>query len=182
MTTGFNMTNKKDVPEDHHGFEQIAVPHMDFIYNHALRLTCNIENANDLLQETFLRAFRFWDKFEKGTNVRGWLYRVMKNSYINIYRKNVKGPPKIEYDDGIYVHDSSYTGFADGDLSDATARAIESLPDNFRTVAVLNFIEGLTYNEIADFVGCPVGTVRSRVHRSRMLLRETLLSFDGRTA
>ena len=83
----------------HKEFEQQALPHMDVLYNYALRLTGSTEDAKDLIQETYLKAYRFWDKFEQGTNLRAWLFRIMKNTYINIYRKEVKEPDKVDYDE-----------------------------------------------------------------------------------
>jgi len=83
----------------HKEFEREAIPHSDILYNYALRMTGNADDARDLLQETFLKAYRFWDKYEKGTNVRAWLFRIMKNTYINVYRKAVKEPDTVDYND-----------------------------------------------------------------------------------
>src|SRR3972149_4731365 len=83
----------------HKEFEQQALPHMEILYNYALRLTGSPDDAKDLLQETFLKGYRFWDKFEQGTNLRAWLFRIMKNTYINLYRKEVKEPDKVDYDE-----------------------------------------------------------------------------------
>ena len=83
----------------HKEFEKEAIPHTDILYNYALRMTGNADDAHDLLQETFLKAYRFWDKYEKGTNVRAWLFRIMKNTYINVYRKAVKEPDTVDYND-----------------------------------------------------------------------------------
>jgi RNA polymerase sigma-70 factor (ECF subfamily) len=168
-------------------FEREAVPHMDILYNYALRMTSNRDDAADLVQETFLKAFRFWDKYEKGTNIRAWLFRIMKNSYINKYRKETKEPDTVDYDDIQNFYQSIKAESADpndlqrkifgGLLEDDVARALEALPEEFRTVVILCDIEGLSYEEIAEFVDCPIGTVRSRLHRGRKILRGMLLKY-----
>ena len=170
-----------------HAFEREALPHSDLLYNYALRMTNHGEDARDLVQETYLKAYRFWDKYEPGTNIRAWLFRILKNSYINRYRKESKAPNTVDYDDvqNYYpsIRDESAGG---GDpegavferlLDDDVAQAIADLPDDFRTVVILCDIEGLSYEEIAAFVDCPLGTVRSRLHRGRKMLRGRLLSY-----
>jgi RNA polymerase sigma-70 factor (ECF subfamily) len=168
-------------------FEREAVPHMDILYNYALRMTSNRDDAADLVQETFLKAFRFWDKYEKGTNIRAWLFRIMKNSYINKYRKETKEPDTVDYDDIQNFYNTIKADSADpndlqrkifgGLLEDDIARALEALPEEFRTVVILCDIEGLSYEEIAEFVDCPIGTVRSRLHRGRKILHGKLLNY-----
>lgn len=168
-------------------FQQEALPHMDILYNYALRTTGNPEDARDLLQETFLKAYRFWDKYEKGTNIRAWLFRIMKNSYINRYRKESKEPDKVDYGDVENFYNSVRAEYKDTNdlqerlfrnlLGDEVARALESLPEDFRTVVILCDIEGLTYEEIAEFIDRPIGTVRSRLHRGRKLLQAKLLEY-----
>lgn len=171
----------------HKEFEQEAIPHMDILYNYALRMTGNADDARDLLQETFLKAYRFWDKYEKGTNVRAWLFRIMKNTYINLYRKAVKEPDTVDYNDIQNFYNIIRENSADANdlqeklfghlLDDDVTKALESLPEEFRTVVILCDIEGLTYEEIAEFVECPVGTVRSRLHRGRKLLYAKLFEY-----
>jgi len=171
----------------HKEFEQEAIPHMDILYNYALRMTGNADDARDLLQETFLKAYRFWDKYEKGTNVRAWLFRIMKNTYINLYRKAVKEPDTVDYNDIQNFYNIIRENSADANdlqeklfghlLDDDVTKALESLPEEFRTVVILCDIEGLTYEEIAEFVECPVGTVRSRLHRGRKLLHAKLFEY-----
>jgi RNA polymerase sigma-70 factor (ECF subfamily) len=171
----------------HTEFEQEAIPHMDILYNYALRMTGNADDARDLLQETFLKAYRFWDKYEKGTNVRAWLFRIMKNTYINLYRKAVKEPDTVDYNDIQNFYNIIRENSADANdlqeklfghlLDDNVTEALESLPEEFRTVVILCDIEGLTYEEIAEFVECPVGTVRSRLHRGRKLLYSKLFEY-----
>lgn len=171
----------------HAEFEAQAVPHMEVLYNYALRTTGNSDDANDLLQETYLKAYRFWDKFEQGTNLRAWLFRIMKNTYINQYRKDAKEPDTVDYDEveGYYniIRDDSSD---DNDLQrkmfgqlldDDVTKALETLPEEFRTAVILSDIEGMTYEEIAEFLQIPVGTVRSRLHRGRKLLYTQLYHY-----
>jgi len=168
-------------------FEKEALPHMDVLYNYALRTTGNQDDAQDLLQETFLKAFRFWDKYEKGTNIRAWLFRIMKNSYINRYRKETKEPDKVDYGDIENFYNTIRAEYTDTNdlqeklfgnlLGDEVARALESLPEDFRTVVILCDIEGMTYEEIAEFIERPIGTVRSRLHRGRKLLQTKLFEY-----
>lgn len=173
--------------EKHQEFKREALPHSDILYNYALRMTNNSEDAEDLLQETFLKAFRFWEKFEKGTNIRAWLFRIMKNSYINRYRRDSKEPEKVDYDEVKDFYNTIKAESSDPNdlqetvfgnlLDDDVTRAIAALPDEFRTVVILCDIEGLTYEEIAGFVDIPLGTVRSRLHRGRKILHGRLLAY-----
>ncbi|HCY74832.1 MAG TPA: RNA polymerase subunit sigma [Ignavibacteriales bacterium] len=178
---------KSDEQKLNEEFEREAVPHMDALYNFALKMTGDSDDASDLIQETYLKAFRFWDKFEKGTNCKAWLFRIMKNTYINTYRKNTKEPDKVDYEeienfyenikpsstDSAHLEKDIYDNLLDDELSSA----ISSLPEDFRTVVILCDIEGYTYDEIADFVDVPVGTVRSRLHRARKMLFTKLHSY-----
>lgn len=168
-------------------FEGEAIPHMDVLYNFALRTTGNEDDARDLLQETYLKAYRFWDKYEKGTNIRAWLFRIMKNSYINRYRKETKEPDTVDYEDVENFYNSIRAESTDPNdlqekifgnlLGDEASKALTSLPDDFRTVVILCDIEGMTYEEIAEFLDIPIGTVRSRLHRGRKLLQQQLFDY-----
>ncbi len=171
----------------HKDFEQQTRPHMEILYNYALRMNGNTEDAKDLLQETFLKAYRFWDKFEQGTNLRAWLFRIMKNTYINVYRKEAKEPDKVDYNEIEKYYDLIRDQNSDDNdlqtkifgqlLDDEVSTALESLPEEFRTVVILCDIEGLSYEEIAEFSQIPVGTVRSRLHRGRKLLYAKLYDY-----
>lgn len=173
--------------ERHAEFEAEAMPHMDLLYNFALRTTGDPDDAKDLLQETFLKAYRFWDKYEKGTNIRAWLFRIMKNSYINRYRKETREPDKVDYEDVENFYDSIRDDSKETSdlqqrmfgnlLGDEVTTALQELPDDFRTVVILCDIEGLTYEEIAEFLNCPIGTVRSRLHRGRKMLQARLHAY-----
>ena len=168
-------------------FEEEAIPHMDVLYNFALRTTGNADDASDLLQETYLKAFRFWDKYEKGTNIRAWLFRIMKNSYINRYRKETKEPDTVDYEDVENFYNSIRAESTDPNdlqeklfgnmLGDEVSKALAALPDDFRTVVILCDIEGMTYEEIAEFLDIPIGTVRTRLHRGRKLLQQALFNY-----
>ena len=173
-----------ELKQKYNEFEKEALPHLDALYNFGLKLTGQPDEADDLVHETFLRAFRFWDKFEKGTNSKAWLFRILKNAFINDFRKTSREPDKVDYDDiqNFYENiksDEVKTEHAQEDvfsslLDDEVSDAITKLPEDFRTVIILSDIEGFTYDEIADFVDCPVGTVRSRLHRARKMLYSTL--------
>jgi len=168
-------------------FEREAIPHMDALYNFAFKMTGDSDDANDLVQETYMRAFRFFDKFENGTNCKAWLFRIMKNTFINVYRKESKSPEKVDYEeienfyenikasntDDAHLEKDIYDNLLDDELTEA----ISNLPEDFRTVIILCDIEGFTYEEIADFVDAPVGTVRSRLHRARKMLFTKLHSY-----
>jgi RNA polymerase sigma-70 factor, ECF subfamily len=188
MLFPFFLTSKEDATRAvHEEFQREAVPHMDILYNYALRMTGGPDDADDLVQETYLKAYRFWDKYEKGTNIRAWLFRIMKNSYINRYRKETKEPDTVDYDKIQNYYSTIRDESADpndlqekifgGLFEDNVAQALESLPEDFRTVVILCDIEGLTYEEIAEFVDCPIGTVRSRLHRGRKMLRAMLFEY-----
>lgn len=173
--------------ERYEDFEREALPHMNALYNFALRMTGDEDDADDLVQETYLKAFRFFDKFEKGTNCKAWLFRIMKNSFINDYRKQIKEPDKVDYEDvqNFYetiksdeVQFNHYEEDAFSNvLDDEITKALTELPEDFRTVIILSDIEGFTYEEIADFVDIPVGTVRSRLHRARKMLYSQLYNY-----
>lgn len=182
-----NTLNEKELQKRYIEFEKEAVPHMDAVYNFALRMTGDEDDADDLVQETYMKAFRFFDKFEKGTNCKAWLFRILKNSFINDYRKQTKEPNKVDYDDVQNFYENiksneveskhyeldAFSNLLDDDIS----KAITELPEDFRTVIILNDIEGFTYEEIADFVDIPVGTVRSRLHRARKMLYVQLFDY-----
>ncbi|MCX7878779.1 MAG: sigma-70 family RNA polymerase sigma factor [Ignavibacteria bacterium] len=168
-------------------FEAEAIPHMKLLYNYALRMTNNQLEADDLLQDTYLRAFRFFHKFEKGTNCKAWLFRIMKNCFINKYRKNRKEPSKVDYEDVQNFYDSIRDDVTDPNdleykvfsnlLDDDVINALNSLPDDYKTVVILCDLEGLSYEEIAEFLNVPIGTVRSRLHRGRKILQRKLQDY-----
>jgi RNA polymerase sigma-70 factor (ECF subfamily) len=168
-------------------FEQEALPHMNALYSFAVRLCRDRDDASDLLQETFLKGYRFFDKFETGTNCKAWLFRILKNTYINQYRKDKKEPDTIEYDtieefyDLIRSESSESTDLQkrifDNLLDDEISIALDSLPESFRTAIILCDLEGMTYDEISEILECPIGTVRSRLHRARNILASKLIKY-----
>lgn len=171
----------------HSDFETTAIPHMDALYTYGLHLTNNTEEAADLLQETYLKAFRFFHSFQKGTNCKAWLFQIMKNSFINRYRKQTREPTKVSYDaveeyfetirsDEVSLSSLEKTLF-DNNLGDEVSKALQLLPDIFREVLLLSDIEGLSYEEIAQIADCPIGTVRSRLHRARKLMFTMLYDY-----
>jgi len=160
---------------------------MSALKSFALKMTNDPEESEDLVQDTLLKAFRFFDKFEKGTNAKAWLFQIMKNSFINNYRKHAKEPNKVDYEDvqNFYenikadeVRSEHFEGDAFSDiLNDEIVNALSILPDEFRTIVFLSDIEGFTYEEIADFMDSPIGTVRSRLHRARKMLYALLYQY-----
>ncbi len=168
-------------------FMEEMVPHMDSLYNYALWLTNEHNAAKDLLQDTYLKAYRFFDKYQKGTNARAWLFRIMKNSYINDYRKKSREPDNLAFDESEFSYlDSMHSSLDTTDarelmyrnlLDDDVSGALSDLPENFRTAIVLRDIEGFTYEELAEFFDIPIGTVRSRLHRARKALGERLADY-----
>lgn len=178
-----NITSKRNLTE----FEIEILPHKSSLRSFALKLTGDEEDADDLLQDTLLKAFRFFDSFEKGTNSKAWVFRIMKNSFINDYRKNVKQPNKVDYEDvqnfyenikasEVKVQHLQEDAFSSV-LDDNITNAIASLPSDFQTIIILSDLEGYTYEEIADFVNIPIGTVRSRLHRARKMMYSKLYSY-----
>jgi RNA polymerase sigma-70 factor (ECF subfamily) len=181
-------TNKNSILQQKYlDFNSSVLPHFAALKNYALRITNYSEESEDLFQETMLRAFRFFDSFEKGTNIIGWLYRIMFNTFINEYRKKRKEPPKVDYEnvndfyESIKVEDvrtRHYENDAFNNvLNDEIVNALSVLPDDFRTIVFLSDIEGYSYKEIADFMGCLIGTVRSRLHRARKILYTLLYQY-----
>ncbi len=168
-------------------YEQEFVPHMDALYNFAFRLTTNEDDANDLLQETYLKAYRFIDSYQQGTNSKAWLFRILKNSFINEYRKKSKAPSKVDYQEveGFYnSEDEEFQSTTDlrsdvvQDLmGDEIANALNALDIEFRTIIILCDLEGFKYDEMSKILDIPIGTVRSRLHRARNLLKQNLKEY-----
>ena len=168
-------------------FETELLPHVNALQTFAYHLTYNQEDADDLVQETYMKAYRFIDKYDEGTNAKAWLFKILKNAYINEYRKRVKQPTKVDYEEIVAYHDTDddhITGYSDlreeiflHMMGDEVTAAINSLPIDFRTVILLCDIEGFTYEEIASIIDVPIGTVRSRLFRARNLLKERLTDY-----
>jgi RNA polymerase sigma-70 factor (ECF subfamily) len=164
-------------------FESVALRYMDSIYKSALYRTRNEEDARDLVQDTYLRAYRFFDKFDEGTDCRAWLYSIMTNIFINSFRRKKKRPTGIRISE-MQKQGEDLPGEDNpedevfGDLfGDDVTNALESIHEQYRAVVFLADVEEFTYKEIADTVGCPIGTVMSRLHRARELLRRRLREY-----
>ncbi len=167
-------------------FERDVLPLLPSLYGAAMRLTRNPADAEDLIQETYLRAFRGFAGFKEGTNLKAWLYRILTNSFINTYRKKQREPQIVEGPDDIgewYLYDKlggrnvevSAENEVLDQIPDADVKAaLESLPENFRIPVLLADVEGFSYKEIAEIMDTPIGTVMSRLHRGRKALEKAL--------
>jgi RNA polymerase sigma factor (sigma-70 family) len=168
-------------------FEEEFLPHLDAMYNFAFRLAMDEDDAKDLVQDTYMKAYRFIHSFQQGTNSKAWLYRILKNSFINDYRKKSKEPSKVDYQEvESYYNSEKVNDNRTSDLrqesvkdliGDEVSIALNSLAVDFRTVIILCDIEGFTYEEMAEILDIPLGTVRSRLHRARNLLKEKLAGY-----
>ncbi len=168
-------------------FAELALPYLDSMYGAALRLTRSPADADDLVQDAFLKAYRFYDRFEPGTNLRAWLLRILTNTFINKYRRNTRERKVLDGDDAEPVGDGVMSRAAMRALTepeDAAMRslvsqeiqkALDELSEEHRLMIVLADIEELSYKEIADIVGCPIGTVMSRLHRARKHMQGRLV-------
>lgn len=167
-------------------FERIMMEHIDSLYNTALRMTRHRADAEDLVQDVCSRSYRFFDQFKRGSNAKAWLLTILRNTYINDFRKNSKRPPTVSLEKVGPLEDSSrqegfpaFSPFASAEdleqlSSDTVRAAIDELRDELKMVAILFYVEELSYKEIANVVGCPEGTVMSRLYRVRKQLRNKL--------
>ena len=181
------MGKKLIAKQKYYDFDSEVIPHLNSLKNYSLKMTKDLDDSEDLLQDTLLKAFRFFNNFEKGSNAKAWLFKIMQNSYINNYRKKIKEPLKVEYDDVQNFYESiksedvkiqHYQHDAFGNvLDDEITNALSILPDDFRTIALLSDIEGYSYKEISEYVDCPIGTIRSRLHRTRKILYALLYKY-----
>ena len=170
-------------------FEEQAIPLMDQLYAAAMRMTRNPADASDLVQETFVKAFAAFGRFQQGTNLKAWMYRILTNTFINIYRKNQRNPYQGTIDEledwqmgGAVSATTTVTRSAEAEAIDhlpdsAVKDALQSIPEDFRLAVYFADVEGFSYQEIADIMKTPVGTVMSRLHRGRRMLRERLGSY-----
>lgn len=171
-------------------FEEELFPHIEALNTFAYHLSYNETQAKDLVQETYLKAYRFIDKYQRGTNAKAWLFKILKNAYINEYRKKSKRPQQVDLEDFISYHDTdedSKVQYLDlreeifaNMMGDEVTIAINSLPVDFRTVVLLCDIEGFSYEEISKIIDIPIGTVRSRLFRARNMLKEKLKGYAER--
>ncbi|HTV11836.1 MAG TPA: sigma-70 family RNA polymerase sigma factor [Acidimicrobiales bacterium] len=172
---------------DKERFAEQAMPYMSSLYSAALRMTRNAADAEDLVQETYLKAYRAFASFQEGTNLKSWLYKILTNTFINTYRSRRRRPTEVELDDvedlylyrrlggpaatlGRSAEDLVLDQFSEADVKEA----VESLPEPFRLAVVLADVEGFSYKEIAEILDVPIGTVMSRLHRGRRALQKAL--------
>ena len=164
-------------------FEDVALQHMNALYSAALRMAKNKTEADDLVQDTYLRAYRFFDRFERGTSMKAWLFTILKNTFINNFKKRSKTPEHIDFDRlKLSEEEPASPNDPEEDLlykafDDEFKRAVDALPEEFRKVIMLSDHEGRSYKEIAEKIDRPIGTVMSRLHRGRKLLRDSLREY-----
>jgi RNA polymerase sigma-70 factor, ECF subfamily len=172
-------------------FEADAIQYAPQLYSAALRMARNPADAEDLVQETFLKAYRAYDTFEAGTNLKAWLYRILTNTYINRYRRATRRPDEVELGEleDLYIYRrlgsetsagagrSAEDMVLDGLVEADVKAAVESLPENFRMPVLLADLEGFSYKEIAEILDIPIGTVMSRLHRGRKALEKGLWEY-----
>jgi RNA polymerase sigma-70 factor (ECF subfamily) len=168
------------------------LPYRDQLYKSALRMTRSVEDAEDLIQETYLKAYKYYARFSEGTNFKAWLFKIMKNTFINSYRKKKLQPPKVDFDEVQEGLEETLLDQAQASLSDPEAwlMAVEmdeevresllGLPHDYKMVVLLADLEGFAYKEIAEILAVPVGTVMSRLYRGRRMLEKALLSYGTR--
>ena len=175
-------------------FEEIAMAHVDSLYNMALRFVFNKEEAEDLVQETYVKAYRFFDKKKKGTNIKAWLFKILRNTFINKYRKTASMPNEIFFEDieSVNAHipheqenksgeyaDTLETKYNDlGNLLDDDVKcALDNLPIEYREAILLSDVEELSYKDVSEITNVPIGTVKSRLNRGRKLLHKSLWEY-----
>lgn len=177
-------TPPRSPEERKEGFEQEALVHLDTLYRVALRLTGNAADAEDLVQETMLRAYRSWERYTLGTNAKGWLLTILRHLFINEYRRKSRHPETVDVDTiepfALFqeVQEEDPQGaFFDKIVDDEVLRAVDQLPEAFREAVTLSDVEGLSYEEVAKVLDVPVGTVKSRLYRGRRLLQAKLYDY-----
>lgn len=177
-------------------FEELFLPLLDNLYNIALRMTRNVKDAEDLIQETYLKAYRFFHRFERGTNARAWLLTILTNTFRTRYRKKKQEPEMVDFqaienfclaDELVKEISATDKSQARGSevltevlkdyVSDDIIKALENVPEQFRLAVLLSDVEGFSYQEISEILGISVGTVKSRIFRGRKILQKLLWSF-----
>jgi RNA polymerase sigma-70 factor, ECF subfamily len=176
---------------DQANFEQDAMQYARQLYSAAMRMTRNPSDAEDLVQETFLKAYRAYHTFEEGTNLKAWLYRILTNTYINKYRKDSRRPSEVDLgsvedlylyrnigsEESVEAARTTEDRVLDGLVESDIKKAVEDLPENFRLPVLLADLEGFSYKEISDILDIPIGTVMSRLHRGRKAMQKSLWEY-----
>jgi len=185
---GWQKVSSKSGNNNREKFGKEALEHIDSLYNYSLSLTRNTDEAKDLVQETFFKAYKSLHQFQEGTSIKAWLFRILKNTFINLYRKRVREPEIVNYekiepfidllkddkgDISIVAEDNILNKY----MGDEITSALNNLPDDFKMVVLLSDLEGFSYQEVADIMDCPIGTVRSRLSRGRRMLQKNLLDY-----
>jgi RNA polymerase sigma-70 factor (ECF subfamily) len=179
---------------DQANFADDAMQYTKQLYAAAMRMTRNPADAEDLVQETFLKAYRAYDSFTAGTNLKAWLYRILTNTYINKYRKASRRPDEVDLgnvedlylyrrigsEESVEAARTTEDRVLDGLVESDIKKAVEALPENFRIPVLLADLEGLSYQEIADILDIPIGTVMSRLHRGRKAMQKALWEYASK--
>jgi RNA polymerase sigma-70 factor (ECF subfamily) len=175
-------------------FEEVALPFLDALFNLAINLTRNRKDAEDLVQETFLRAYRFFDSYQPGTHIKAWLFRILRNTFINRYRAAKIRPEEVDFDkiegafesivDDEFIRGRQQPGPEEalmvGVADEEIQQAMTALPEEYRTVVLMALVEEMSYKEIASALAIPLGTVMSRLHRGRKHLQRALEDYARR--
>jgi len=173
-------------------FASGKLPYRDQLFKSALRMTRSVEDAEDLIQETYLKAYKYYERFSEGTNFKAWLFKIMKNTFINSYRKRKLQPPKVDFDDvqqgleetladqGHELDVNPEAGVLASEMDHEVRETLLGLPHDYKMVVLLADLEGFAYKEIADILSVPVGTVMSRLYRGRRMLERAMLSYGRR--
>jgi RNA polymerase sigma-70 factor (ECF subfamily) len=179
---------------DQANFERDAMQYSRQLYSAAMRMARNPADAEDLVQETYLKAYRAYDTFQEGTNLKAWLYRILTNTYINKYRKDTRRPDEVDLgdvedlylyrrlgsEDTVEVSRTTEDRVLDGLVESDVKTAVEELPENFRLPVLLADLEGFSYKEIAEILDIPIGTVMSRLHRGRKAMQKRLWEYASK--
>ncbi len=182
------MAKQHDTSRRRQEFEAIALQYFDAVFSYAMTLARHVDDAEDLTQETFFKAYRAFHQFQAGTNMKAWLLTIVRNTYINRYRQVLNRPTHVDVDyiapvyaapalDADWEVRKSIEEWLQYEVHDEVKAALEQLPEIYREAVFLSDVASYSYQEIADIVGCPVGTVMSRLHRGRQLLRTHLAGF-----
>ena len=169
----FPLLQNKEIRES---IEENLLEHLDSLYNFAYRLTRNREEAEDLVQEASIRGFKAYHKFAEGTNFKAWIFTIVRNVFINEYRKKTREPLKVNYEEvENFISLPEFTGFEEELFSEALQQSLGQLPEELRMTLMLFYVEELPYKEIAEVMICPIGTVMSRLFMARQCMKKNMI-------